>query len=177
MAKFLFLMSHLGSNSNDLFEYLKQHPNIDGFKTDLIYDDLSTLDNLKQNHHKLENSASVYMDEILHNYRFQKNILNIDAKFIFYFGEPRSSINNIELKNPLAYYSFRLQGMYEYIIRTKGFVIHWNNWRLEELNKYLKINIKNDPQKELVNKKLTSYDNELRASKAYDDLCNLLNRI
>lgn len=130
MRKVLFLMSHLGSGSSDLFDILCTDPWIDGFRTGLMYDHPEKLKNLSDSPHKRDNAHAIYMDELLHNRLFAcKPLCNV-CKFIFFFRKAKPSLNQILLDNPdyspqqaANHYRYRLRGMYEYVLRTPGSIV------------------------------------------------------
>ena len=125
MQKVLFLMSHLGSKSNQLHEILKSHPRIDGYETGNIYENYQDIEELQKLPHKLNNVSAVYMDHILYNHHFISKSLCKHCNFIFLIREPRGSLNEIiklgyTENNALLYYSFRLHGLYKYFLRSRG---------------------------------------------------------
>ena len=130
MRKVLFIMSHLGSSSSTLINSLLQDPKIDIFNTNQIYDHYDKIEILTNNIHKRNNSAAIYMEEILHNYRFTCKMLCSLCKFIFIIREPSETLFNIRKNNPeyseltaQRYYCFRLRGIYEYICRTPNSIV------------------------------------------------------
>lgn len=147
MSRILLLMSHIGSGSDHLFKTLTQNPTIDGFKTEIVYDHPESFKTLKSNLHKRDNSVSIWMDELLHNYRLTSHTLGRYCKMVFLFGEPRSSIETIcrtyQPEEGLMYYRFRLQGMLEYIARTPGcLILTWPRLQKEGvqvLERYLEL--------------------------------------
>jgi len=127
MNKILFLMSHIGANSSHLYDILSQHPFIEGFRSDKVYDHPDALNLLLMNKHKNDTAAAVYMDELLHNYRLTCKPISKICKFVFLLGEPKASINRIvadgyDLDAAVRYYCYRLRGMLEYYVRSKGVI-------------------------------------------------------
>lgn len=144
MYKFLFLMSHHGSNYRYFSKNLSSHPEIDLMTSDesFIYDSYESIKYLQEQPHKCCHAAGIYMDEILFNYKFQRKALLPNCFFIFYLGEPRTSLQNLvdqmgDVNVAIRHYLFRLQGMYEYIVRTKGLIVTWEDWRLKDVQERL----------------------------------------
>lgn len=141
-------MSHLESGSSDLFEILRSHPRIDGFRTGLSYDHIDKLFILTDNIHKRDNSAAIFMDELLYNTSFASRHLCPYGKFIYLVREAKPTLNLILKNHPTytvetaaRYYCYRLRGIYEYVLRTPGAVfLTWddlNSGNLEMVQQYL----------------------------------------
>lgn len=169
-------MTHIGSNSDDLIKPITNHSEIDLIKSsdDFIYDKFESLQYLSLQNHKNSNATAIYTDELNYNYKFTKQLIK-NNYFVFYFGEPKKSINRIKNKgytekNALLYYIFRLQGMYEYIVRTKGIISTWKNKNLPALSKYLNLKdeIKNINVEESTNETSVSYKTELFAEDVFN---------
>lgn len=144
MKKILFLMSHIGSGSQHLFDILSANPAIDGFRSEIVYDHPEALGDLLEEPHKNDNSAAIYMDELLHNFRLTCKPLCRLCKFIYVIGEPKPSINRIHaagyaLDAAVRYYCFRLRGMYEYFRRSGGLFCCLQPHELDRIEKYLEL--------------------------------------
>jgi len=142
MSKILLLMSHIGSGSEIIFNALNQQSTISGFNTSIIYDHTDAIKCLKSNLHKNDNTAAVWMDHLLHNYRFTCKPLFHACKLVFYFGEPKRSINQIcksyAIDAGVRYYLFRIQGMLEYAARTpESLILMDESFAAEKLEQYL----------------------------------------
>jgi len=169
-------MTHVGAETGQFCRVLTKNPVIELFRSpdEWIYNNYDSFNYLSVQNHKAANAAAIYMDEICHNFRFQRNMILQNCKFIYYIGEPRTTMHKIVETygdNALKYYLFRLQGLYEYIVRTKGVVATWKNWRLNEINKYLNLRVplSGEPE-EVVVKETASYELVRRAERAYEDL-------
>ena len=68
MQKVLFIITHLGSGSFELFNSLIKVPSIDGFKMDISYRHPDDLKLLTKNIHKKNDASAIYMDELLYNH-------------------------------------------------------------------------------------------------------------
>lgn len=170
-------MTHVGSDVHHFRRTLTAHPDIDFFQTPMthIYDGYDSLNYLNNANHKASHAAAIFMDQIEHNYRFQKKMLLPEFKYIFYIGEPRTSMHNIHETSTVLYYTYRLQGIYEYIVRTKGLVITHDNWKLDEVEKYLNLRggLTGEPQPTVLQER-ASYESVLKAQRVYDDFLHKL---
>jgi hypothetical protein len=142
MKKILFLMSHIGANSNHLHNILTDNSIIDSFKSDTVYEHPDDLNLMLMKRHKNDNAASIYMDELLHNYRLTCKPLCKICQFIFLLGEPKPSINRIcssgyTIESAVRYYCFRLRGMYEYYLRSGGIFCKLEESELQKITDYL----------------------------------------
>lgn len=141
--KNLFLMSHVGADYGRLIDCLEEVPEIQCCYTEMNYDHPDRFIALSESPHKCYNAASIYMDLILQNRRFQRNMIFPSLKFIFYFGEPKSSITKVAeevgMENALAHYAMRLEGMYEFACRSRGVLCKWDSFDLENIRQYVGI--------------------------------------
>ena len=143
MEKVLFLMSHLGSGSDKFYQILKAHPKIDDPGINIVYENYEDIEYLRNKPHKVNNVSAIYMQHILYNHQFVSKKLCRLCNFVFYLGNPRSTISRIiqmgySESNALNYYNFRLYGLYVYYIRSYGNnLIFSSNW--SELSKFLDI--------------------------------------
>lgn len=170
-------MTHVGAKTDQFIQVLKNNPDIDIFRSpdSWIYNNYDSFNYLSTQNHKAAHSAAIYMDEIQYNFKFQRNMILPNCKFIFYLGEPRTSINEIlkqyGKKEGIRYYIYRLQGLYEYIVRTKGIIITWDNWNLEKVALNLELRKPLIGKNEDINyEELAPYELILKAQKAYEDL-------
>lgn len=147
MRKVLFLISHLGSGSTDLFDTLQACPRIDGYRTENIYDHPDKLFLLTSSVHKRDNAAAIYMDELLYNHSLTFKPLCNFCKFVFFVREPRGSLNQLvsekiyNAERAARYYRYRLRGIYEYICRVRTApVVTWDDLKagnLKSVEEYL----------------------------------------
>lgn len=149
MKKVLFLATHLGSGSDTLFNVLTSHPRIDGFKTNMSYDHYDKIEQLISNPHKNNRSNSIWMDMLLYNYSFVCKPLIEMCYFVFLIREPKGSLAEIistgdyTVESASRYYRYRLRGLCEYAIRSKGVILVQD--RLSDLNKVMRyIGLKGD---------------------------------
>lgn len=143
MEKVLFLMSHLGSGSDKLYEVLKSHPKIYDPNINIIYENYEDIDYLLRQPHKVNNVSAIYIQQILYNHQFVSKQLCKFCNFVFFLGNPRTSISQIikmgySEENALSYYSFRLYGLYVYYVRSFGNNLLYSG-DLDELSKFLDI--------------------------------------
>jgi hypothetical protein len=129
MKKVLFLTSHLHSGSGNLFESLDKTRRVQGHRLHRMYTHPSILEQLTGVFHKTDNTAAIYMDELLHNYVLSTKTFYSFCKFIYVVREPRPTLNSLigaKLYKPLQaarYYTFRLRRMCEMARNTPGAVL------------------------------------------------------
>jgi len=136
MQKVLFIISHLGSGSSQIFNSLIKVPFIDGFRMDISYSHPDDLEILTKNIHKKNDASAVYMDELLYNHSLlSKNLANF-CNIIYLIREPKSTLNKIitentsySLESAARYYCYRLRGILEYYRKTsnKCPFLRWEN--------------------------------------------------
>jgi len=133
MKKVLFIMSHIGSGSNELYALLNNETRIMGFEKNNIYDTPLRLLGLTENKHKLNNSSRIYMDHLLYNYQYSLKP-NQFCQFIFLVREPEATIDylinqKIYKKNDAKrYYLYRIRRLCELAKRNPNsvFLTHSN---------------------------------------------------
>jgi hypothetical protein len=119
MKKTLFVMTHLGSNWQELVNFLKQDPRFDFFQTGHVYRHPEDLEALTSNIHRRENTSAVWGDVILQNQNFTCRDLCKHAAFVYWikpFNPLHPEFNDIV--DPGAYYAYRLTGIQQYYSRT-----------------------------------------------------------
>lgn len=170
-------MTHIGANTQPFIQVLTKNPDIELFRSpdSWMYSDYDSFNYLSVQNHKAAHAAAIYMDEICHNFKFQRNMILPNCEFIFYLDEPRASINRIAKeygeKEGIRYYTYRLQGLYEYMVRTKGIIATWKNWNLEAI--VSKLNLRKPLIGEIENsiiEESVSYEITLKAERVYEDL-------
>ena len=129
MRKVLFIASHLGSGSIDLFNLLKTQPRIDGFHLNQTYDHITAIQKLISQIHKEDNSAAIYMDELLYNHSLTYKDLYKTCKFIYLIKVPSVVLSNIVIHQPdyslesaSSYYCFRLSGLHYSFQKTSDVI-------------------------------------------------------
>jgi hypothetical protein len=126
MKSLVFLISHIGSDSQLLFNSLNQTKQVMGISMG-TYSDPHILSYLDSIPHKLRNSAAIYMDHLLFNFMLSSKAFYKICRFIYLVREARPSITNI-IENqykvlPAArYYAFRLRRICEMCKQTPGAV-------------------------------------------------------
>ncbi len=136
MKKTLFIVSHLGSDSNKFCETLNQHPKIDIKNFFLTYSTSESLLDLHLQKHKLDNTSAIYGDQIVFNKDFSSDSLYSLCKFIYFVREPFASLSflikeaNYTELSAYRYYSYRLRRIYEMCKRTpEAILITWQNFK------------------------------------------------
>ena len=136
MKKVLFIITHLGSGSFELFNSLIKVPSIDGFKMDISYRHPDDLKLLTKNIHKKNDASAIYMDELLYNHSLLSKKLAKFCNLIYLVREPKSTLNKIIADNPsyslesaARYYCYRLRGILEYYrkVSVKCPFLKWEN--------------------------------------------------
>ena len=136
MKKICFVASHLMSGSSILCDALDENPRVQHFRLALSrpYWDVSAVFDLIYRQHKLDNSAAVYLDELIFNYELQIKHLYSCAKFVYVVRPPIKTLNLLvsnKLYTPLRavrYYCYRLRRLCEMAKRTPGAVLlQWDD--------------------------------------------------
>lgn len=124
MKKVCFIISHLGSGSNDLLDIINKNPRCDIQKSSVTYKSPEDLNWLFSKPHKCRDRSAIYGDHILFNQSFScKNLYEI-CKFIYIIRPARDSLNEISKNSNLNgefaanYYSFRLRRICEMARKT-----------------------------------------------------------
>ena len=150
MKKVLFLSSHLGSESDQLYVAFCDLLSIQGYKKENIYRSMQDIFFLTERKHKLKTSARVYMDHLLFNYQFSCKQAYENCKFIFIVREPEETIEFLvsnklyNKKDAISYYLYRIRRICEMAKNSKDglFLTHANlkNGKgIQEINDYLNI--------------------------------------
>lgn len=134
MKKTLFLMSHPGSDWQNLVKELNLDPRIEismsGFEHHHIFD----VDYLTKQPHKSNNSLSIWGDVILHNHQFTCQSLFKHSYFIFLDSGFKECHNDWKSYSDAEnYYKIRLYGMRSYYRRAQKAL--WNP-AFEDINKF-----------------------------------------
>ena len=127
MKKVAFVVSHLGSGSEELVRILNENPRVIIHNTDRSYTHPSDFDWLFDQEHKLDNAAAIYGHCLLHNWSFASKALYEICQFIYLIRPAKPSLNIIQAKNytphtACRYYCFRLRRICEMAKQTPGAV-------------------------------------------------------
>ena len=128
MKKAVFICSHLCSGSTPLYDAMEQNPRIQGYKSDNVYESNYNLVSLFHKKHKMNNSSSYYMDEILFNYQISSKSFYKNSKFIYLVRNPEQCVSQIvyymkyKPQNAVRYYAYRMRRLCEMARETKDAV-------------------------------------------------------
>lgn len=126
MKKTLLIASHIGSGSDILFDILNENPRVMGYRTGEPYISYNSFMKLSAVRHKTNNSAAIWMDELLHNHTLQIKDAYRWSKFVYLVAPPRVSMGKIFQiygKTASRYYGYRLRRICEMAKRTPGAVL------------------------------------------------------
>jgi hypothetical protein len=159
LNRVLFLTSHTGSNSDLLINCLEQHPRIQFYSSDNVYDSPESIQELVSNSHKCKNSAAIYGEHLLINTAFTCKSLLKSCNFIYMIRRPEA-LNYLPFnEHSLNYYLGRIRRIYEMAYQTPGsIVLTWDNLYdkkgLDLVQKYFNLKgsfeypkLKEDPKK------------------------------
>lgn len=145
MKKVVFIFSHLNSGIEFLTDkVLNNNPLLDVKKSNILYENASSLEYLFNSGHKNKTMAAIYSDIILHNYQFGCRDLYKICKFIYLIREPKYVLNSLINYKPINaynYYCYRLRRIYETAKETGGLLLNWSNIKesLPLIENYLKL--------------------------------------
>ena len=150
MKKVLFLSSHLGSESDQLYVAFCDLLSIQGYIKENVYKSMQDIYFLTERKHKLKTSARIYMDHLLFNYQFSCKQAYENCKFIFIVREPEETIEFLvsnklyNKKDAISYYLYRIRRICEMAKNAKEglFLTHTNlkNGKgIQEIKDYLNI--------------------------------------
>lgn len=128
MKRVLFLASHLCSGSSSLFDSLSDHPRIEGHRTSSTYGSVADLFKLTSMPHKLGDSSSIYMDELLTNHSISSRDLYGHCRYVFLVRPPRATLNEMvsvfgsSWDSALSHYCFRLRRLCTIAKHARGSV-------------------------------------------------------
>lgn len=125
MKKVCFIVSHLGSSSDDLVHILNGNPRCQFYSTSVQYDGPEALEWMFKRGHKCKDSAAVYGDHLLMNTSLSSRKLYEFCKFIYVIRPARGSFcamasAGVEESRAQRYYAFRLRRICEMARRTPG---------------------------------------------------------
>jgi len=127
MKNALFVVSHIGSNSQDLVNSLNRNPRVVVYNINGLYSHIEHLENLFSFPHKINDTSAIYGDHLVKNTTYYCNLFYKSCKFIYLITPPEYALPKIvasgyKLLCAERYYKFRLQRMCEMMKRTPGAV-------------------------------------------------------
>lgn len=154
MKNIVFIVSHLGAGSEALIYSMNKNSRIESRRVEGGYKDITAIESLTINPHKLGNSAAFYMDRILYNYEFSCPSLYKFCRFIYLIREARPTLNKVagiptlQKKSPPnieRYYRYRLRRIYEMAKHTpEAILLTWEDIAskrgLKLIEQYLNLN-------------------------------------
>ena len=123
MKRTLFIMTHIGSNWENLVNVIEKNVRFQCFNTGISYKHPEDVNGLTSLLHRCENAASVWCDVILHNKDFAMKNLCQHYKFIYWVRSRQESIDDLIFKYRYGpeqaenYYDYRLSGLGQYFRR------------------------------------------------------------
>ena len=133
MKRIVFLISHVGSDSDKLLQILNENPRVQIVDKGGYYDHPKDLDHFSVQPHKMDGTAAIYGDQLLYNTNFSCVALHSICKFIYLIREAKPSLNenSFHLRKTVEnYYRFRLRRIYEMASKTPGAVfLTWDDAR------------------------------------------------
>ena len=155
MKNACFIVSHLGSGSDDLVKILNKNPQCSIIQSEIIYKNSLSLQKMFEIDHPCRDSSAIYGDHILYNMSISSKCFYDFCKFIYVIREPRPTLNyivsnyNYSPENAKSYYCFRLRRIYEMFKKTKNSIfLNWedlsNGSAFCLIEKYLDLNKKLD---------------------------------
>lgn len=133
MKRVLFIISHIGSGTDVLFNTLADNPRIQGCRLPLVYTGYPAIESLTKQPHKYETSASIWMEELLFNFSLASKDLYELCSFVFLVREAEPSLNETlktdwlpfqySQRGAMYYYKYRLRRICEIAKRTPGAVL------------------------------------------------------
>lgn len=171
MKQVAFVVSHLGSDSGLFCESLDKNPRVQWFKSNVIYDHISTVEKLVDKPHKLKNAAAIWLDELLYNFNFSSKYLYSCCKFIYVIRPPKPTLSCIG-EGFVNYYTYRLRRICEMARCTPGAVLlTWDDLvagRLDLVENYLNLKEKIDPIQGIVPTKSVQWSILDNAQQSYE---------
>jgi hypothetical protein len=148
MKRVLFLVSHFGSQSEQVSTLLEKYSRVQFYDLEAIYRHPLDLTLLTALPHKNTTSAAIYGVRLLLNDNFAGRCLYKICNFIYYIRPARETMaeilqNNLfPAANALDYYVIRIRRIYEMALQTPGAVLlTWENLKngrgLDLVEKYL----------------------------------------
>lgn len=155
MKNVCFIVSHLGSGSDDLVNILNKNPQCSIIQSEINYKNYLSLYKMFDIDHPCRNASAIYGDHILYNMSISSKCFYDFCKFIYVVREPRASLNYIvdnfrySPENAKKYYCFRLRRIYEMFKKTKNSIfLNWDDLdkktTFDLIEKYLGLNKKLD---------------------------------
>jgi hypothetical protein len=118
----------MGSCSEDLFSSLSGNQRVVCYRTGRVYSHPLVVEELTSLPHKLDNTAAIWMDELLHNYQFSCKAMYSFCKFIYMVREAEPTLNCLVEAGyrpdaAVRYYCYRLRRMCEMARKTPGGIL------------------------------------------------------
>jgi len=129
---YVFLITHLGADTNPLVGSMNTHPEISVTMNQLVYATPPDLLYLRAACEQVK-PARIYVATILQNHTFRCPSLYYQCKFIYFLDEPNSTISAIletqyKPETILSYYAFRLQRIAQMAKETtNAMLITWKD--------------------------------------------------
>ena len=147
MNRFVFVISHLGSDYLSLIDSLNNHPQIQIYDTNSFYNSPISLEPILNLEHKLPNSSAIYGDCINKNINLQTKELYLICKFIYLIDPPKLALNKIihfekvDHLYAMRYYTYRLRRIYEIAKEASGVLVNTQKFKesLKEISQYLEL--------------------------------------
>lgn len=136
MKKVCFVVSHLGSGSNDLVDVLNGNPRCEIHNSSVRYSSPEDLEWLFAHPHKCRDSSAVYGDHLLFNSSLSCKVLYDFCRFIYVIRPARASLNetstiadsSLDGRFAARYYSFRLRRICEMARKTPhSLLLTWDD--------------------------------------------------
>lgn len=193
MKKVLFLVSHLGSGSDQIYNQLCENIVIQGYQNKNIhkYSNMMDIMYLTESKHKLKTTSRIYMDHLLYNFQFSCKEAYKYCKFIYFIGDPIKTINYLVKdkiylkKQAVLYYLYRVRRICEMAKRSSDFVfltpsLLRDQNKLNDLQKFL--NLKEEIEFKFEDyiykgKEILSFQEEELLDKSYEKYLFFLNKI
>lgn len=123
MRNVLFIMTHLGSGSDQIISSLQAHPDIEIFETGNAYNHPDVVGHLVSLPHKRNNAKSIYSDVIYENGNFTCRAMTGWYKFTYIIRNPADALPSLidryhDPQRAALHYCYRLRGLAEYSLRT-----------------------------------------------------------
>ena len=129
MKRVLLFITHLGAQSDTLYEILNANPRIQMATTHTIYRTPMDAVQLTTTDHKLRTTAAIYGDRVLYNHTFCCDQLCKHCKFVYLIRAAKPTLSALLATgdytptSALRYYQFRLRRIMEMGKRTPGAVL------------------------------------------------------
>ena len=149
MRNILFVVSHYGSESQDLVDILNENPRTVVYNSNGLYTHVEHFENLTSFPHKISDTSAIYGDHLLTNITYYCESFYKHCKFIYLFSPPKLALPRIvdmkySVEGAESYYRFRLHRMCEMAKRSsRAIVIQEGSIKsaLPDIEKYLNLRV------------------------------------